>query len=145
RPVCSSWLSRSPAFVVAVSVAPFVYIKHPSMLSESDRRPRDVILSVLGGGKATAALIGVMAGMLAVVIACRAWGGVAVLVAAASAIWLAAGEPALDVATSGRDSLKAFARQAAALFPPERPLAFYGPTIRPVVVYVGRPVPSLDR
>ncbi|HKA30476.1 MAG TPA: glycosyltransferase family 39 protein [Candidatus Binatia bacterium] len=145
QPVTRASLAASAAFVVAVSVAALVYIEHPTMLSESDRLTRDAILSALGGVQATAALIGVMAGMLAVVIACRAWGGVAVLVAAASAIWLAAGEPALDVATSGRDSLKAFARQAAALFPPERPLAFYGPTIRPVVVYVGRPVPSLDR
>jgi 4-amino-4-deoxy-L-arabinose transferase-like glycosyltransferase len=132
-------------FVAAIAGAALVYIEHPSMLSESDRLTRDAILSALGGVEDTAALIGIVAGMLAVAIACRAWGGVAVLVAAASALWLAIGEPALDVATSGRDSLAPFARQAAALFPPARPLAFYGPVVRPVVVYVGRPVPSLDR
>jgi 4-amino-4-deoxy-L-arabinose transferase-like glycosyltransferase len=132
-------------FVAAIAGAALVYIEHPSMLSESDRLTRDAILSALGGVEDTAALIGIVAGMLAVAIACRAWGGVVVLVAAASALWLAIGEPALDVATSGRDSLAPFARQAAALFPPGRPLAFYGPSVRPVVVYVGRPVPSLDR
>jgi 4-amino-4-deoxy-L-arabinose transferase-like glycosyltransferase len=132
-------------FVAAIAGAALVYIEHPSMLSESDRLTRDAILSALGGVEDTAALIGIVAGMLAVAIACRAWGGVVVLVAAASALWLAIGEPALDVATSGRDSLAPFARQAAALFPPGRPLAFYGPAVRPVVVYVGRPVPSLDR
>ena len=132
-------------FVAAIASAALVYIEHPSMLSESDRLTRDAILSALGGVEDTAALIGIVAGMLAVAIACRAWGGVVVLVAAASALWLAIGEPALDVATSGRDSLAPFARQAAALFPPGRPLAFYGPAVRPVVVYVGRPVPSLER
>jgi 4-amino-4-deoxy-L-arabinose transferase-like glycosyltransferase len=132
-------------FVAAIAGAALVYIEHPSMLSESDRLTRDAILSALGGVEDTAALIGIVAGMFTVAIACRAWGGVVVLVAAASALWLAIGEPALDVATSGRDSLAPFARQAAALFPPGRPLAFYGPAVRPVVVYVGRPVPSLDR
>ena len=104
-------------FVAAIAGAALVYIEHPSVLSESDRLTRDAVLSALGGGEDTAALIGIVAGMLAVAIACRAWGGVVVLVAAASALWLAIGEPALDVATSGRDSLAPFARQAAALLP----------------------------
>jgi 4-amino-4-deoxy-L-arabinose transferase-like glycosyltransferase len=138
-------LAAAGLFVAAIAGAALVYIEHPSVLSESDRLTRDAILSALGGVEATAALIGIVAGMLAVAIACRAWGGTAVLVAAASALWLAIGEPAVDVATSGRDSLAPFAREAAALFPPGRPLAFYGPAVRPVVVYVGRPVPSLDR
>src|SRR5262249_45323031 len=37
-----------------------------------------------------------------------------------------------------------FARTAAARFPPGR-LAFYGTTVRPVVVYAGRTLPSLER
>jgi 4-amino-4-deoxy-L-arabinose transferase-like glycosyltransferase len=138
-------LAAAAGFVVAVSVAALVYIEHPAVLSESDRLTRDAILSALGGVEATAALIGIVAGMFAVTVACRAWGGVVMLVGSAGLAWLVSGEPALDVATSSRDSLKPFAREAAALFPPGRPLAFYGPTIRPVVVYVGRPVPSLDR
>jgi 4-amino-4-deoxy-L-arabinose transferase-like glycosyltransferase len=138
-------LAAAAGFVVAVSVAALVYIEHPAVLSESDRLTRDAILSALGGVEATAALIGIVAGMLAVTVACRAWGGVVMLVAAAGLAWLVFGEPALDVATSSRDSLKPFGREAAVLFPPGRPLAFYGPTIRPVVVYVGRPVPSLER
>src|SRR5262249_28675018 len=48
-------------------------------------------------------------------------------------------------ATTSRDSLVTFARTAAERFPPGHPLAFYGPTIRTVVVYVGRPLPSLER
>jgi len=138
-------LAAAAGLVVAVSIAALVYIQHPAVLSESDRLTRDAILRALGGVEATAALIGIVAGMLAVTIACRAWGGVVILVGAAGLVWLVSGEPALDVATSSRDSLKPFAREAAALFPPGRPLAFYGPTIRPVVVYVGRPLPSLER
>jgi hypothetical protein len=57
----------------------------------------------------------------------------------------AAAPPRLDAATSVHDSLKAFGIQAGARFPPDRPLAFYGDVVRPVVVYVGRPVPSLGR
>jgi len=138
-------LAAAAAFVLVVSAAALVYIEHPAVLSQSDQLTRDAILRALGGVEATAALIGIVAGMIAVAIACRAWGGVAALVGAASVVWLAIGEPALDVATSSRDSLRAFGRDAATLFPPGRPLAFYGPTIRPVVVYVGRPVPSLEK
>ena len=82
---------------------------------------------------------------VAVAIGCRAWGGLAVLVAVASLAWMVVGEPAMDAATTRRDTLKPFALAAAAHFPAGHPLAFYGATVRTVVVYVGRPIPSLER
>jgi hypothetical protein len=115
------------------------------MLSKSDQLTRDAIITALGGVGATASVVGIVAGMATVAIACRAWAGLVVIVGTASVVWLAAGEPAMDVASSRSDSLAAFGRAAATRFPPGTPLAFYGPTIRSVVVYVGRPVPSLER
>jgi hypothetical protein len=86
-----------------------------------------------------------LAALAASAIAWRAWRGLVALVAAASLLWMAVGEPALDVATTRRDTLKPFALEAAARFPPGHGLAFYGATVRPLVVYVGRPIPSLGR
>ena len=138
-------VAAAALFAVGAGVAGLVYLGRPAWLSESDQMTRDAILTAFGGASATAALIGVVAGMAAVAIACRAWGGLVALVAGASVVWLAAGEPRLEAATSARDSLKAFGIQAAARFPADRPLAFYAGVVRPVVVYVGRPVPSLER
>lgn len=138
-------LAAAVAVAAGVFAAGAVYLQHPALLSQSDQLTRDAALAALGSPWALAMLIGVLAGMVAVAIACRAWAGLVVLVGAASVLWLIAGEPALEAATSRRDSLAAFARDAAARFPPGRPLAFYGAGVRPVVVYVGRPVPSLGR
>jgi 4-amino-4-deoxy-L-arabinose transferase-like glycosyltransferase len=132
-------------FAVVACAAGLLYLQRPDLLSQSDQLTRDALLSGLGGSWAVAASIGLVAGIVAVAIACQAWGGTVVLVGVAGALWLAAGEPRLDAATTSRDSLAAFGREAAARFPPDRPLAFYGAEVRPVVVYVGRPIPSLER
>jgi 4-amino-4-deoxy-L-arabinose transferase-like glycosyltransferase len=138
-------IAVAATFVAGAAAGALVYLTRPAWLSASDQVTREAVLTALGGARATAALIGLVAGMGAVAIACRAWGGLVALVAGASVAWLVAGEPRLEVATSRRDSLKAFGLEAAARFPPGRPLVFYGATVRPVVVYVGRPVPSLGR
>src|SRR5262249_30097934 len=119
--------------------------EHPAVLSESDQLTRDALLTGLGGAGAAAMVAGLVAGMAAVAIACRAWAGLVVLVTGASVVWIAVGEPAMAAGPPSRDWLVTFARTAAERFPPGHPLAFYGPTIRTVVVYVGRPLPSLER
>ena len=58
---------------------------------------------------------------------------------------MAVAQPALEAAISRRDSLKPFASGVAARYPPPARLAFWGDTIRPVAVYVGRPMPTLRR
>ena len=83
--------------------------------------------------------------MLLVAVAWRAWAAVVALVAAATILWMAAGQPALEAAISQRDSLKPFARAVAARYPAPAPLAFWGEATRPVAVYVGRPMPTLRR
>jgi 4-amino-4-deoxy-L-arabinose transferase-like glycosyltransferase len=138
-------LVAAALFALGAGAAALVYLERPAWLAPSDQLTRDATLTALGGARATAAVIGVVAGMAAVAIACRAWGGLVVLVAGASVVWLAAGEPRVEAATSLRDSLKTLGVEAAARFPPGRSLAFYGAIVRPVVVYVGRPVPSLGR
>jgi 4-amino-4-deoxy-L-arabinose transferase-like glycosyltransferase len=132
------------AFMLLVTAAVLVLVDYPAFLSASDQLTRDAIVTALGGVGATAMVMGIVAGMAAVAIACRAWAGLVVLVTAASLAWLVAGEPAMDAATSSSDSLASFGRTAAERFPPGH-LAFYGPTVRPVVVYAGRPLPSLER
>lgn len=132
-------------FAVGAAGAALVYLRSPAMLSESDQLTRTAVLTALGGAPTIAAILGVVAGVAAVIIACQAWAGLVALVVGASVAWLALGEPGLEAAMSGRETLKAFAVEAAARFPPGRPLAFYGAEVRPVVVYVGRPVPSLGR
>jgi len=138
-------IATAAAVLLAVTAGVLVYLEHPSVLSKSDQLTRDAIITALGGVGATASVIGIVAGMATVAIACRAWAGLVVIVGAASIVWLIAGEPAMDVAASRSDSLAAFGRAAATRFPQGTPLSFYGPTVRSVVVYVGRPVPSLER
>lgn len=122
-----------------------LYLGHPTILSASDQLTRDALLRALGGSRPSALILGVLLATVAVAIGCRAWGGLAVLVAVASLAWMVVGEPAMDAATTRRDTLKPFALAAAARFPAGHPLAFYGATVRTVVVYVGRPIPSLER
>ncbi len=133
------------AFVALAAAGAGVYLGYPAVLSGSDQMTRDAFLRAFGGVRAAAAVIAVVAALAAAAITWRAWRGLIVLVAAASVAWMAFGEPALEAATTRRDTLIPFAREAAARFPPGRSLAFYGATVRPVVVYVGRPIPTLGR
>jgi hypothetical protein len=59
--------------------------------------------------------------------------------------WFVVGGPAVDAAAPPDASLRTLAREAAIRFPAPAPLAFYGPTVRSIVVYAGRPIPSLER
>ena len=122
-----------------------IYLEHPAILAASDQLTREALLRALGGSRVCALVFGMVLTPVAVAIGCRAWGGLVVLVAVASLASMAVGEPALEAATTRRDTLEPFALAAAAHFPPGHPLAFYGTTVRTVVVYVGRPIPSLER
>ena len=123
--------------------ATLTYLVHPAILSAADQGTRDNLLATLGGVRVSALVFGMLIATVAVAIACRAWRGLVMLTAAASLAWMVVGQPALEAAVTRRDTLKPFARAAAARFPPGLPLAFYGAGVRQVVVYVGRPIPSL--
>src|SRR5262249_60556386 len=130
-------------FAGVAAIATLIYLAHPAILSASDQGTRDNLLATLGGVRVSALVFGILTATVAVAIACRAWGGLVVLIAATSLAWMVVGQPALEAATTRRDTLKPFARAAAERFPPGLPLAFYGAGVRTVVVYVGPPIPSL--
>jgi 4-amino-4-deoxy-L-arabinose transferase-like glycosyltransferase len=115
-------------------------------LSRSDRTTLDAILPLVPGGArglALAAAVAALAGLAA--IAWHAWGALTLLVAAASLLWMLAGAPRVETAVARRDSLKAFAREAARRFPSPAPLVFWGEPIRQVAVHAGRRVPTVRR
>jgi 4-amino-4-deoxy-L-arabinose transferase-like glycosyltransferase len=131
---------------VAVTAAAWAVLGGRLSLSRSDRATLAAILPLVpGGARGAATAIGFAAGVLAVAVALRAWRATVALVALAAALWLAVAQPGLAAAVAARDSLKGFARDAAARFPPPSPLVFWRDTIRPVAVYVGRPVPTVTR
>jgi 4-amino-4-deoxy-L-arabinose transferase-like glycosyltransferase len=113
-------------------------------LSPSDRSSVDALLSIIPGrASGLLAVAGFVAGVLAVSLAWRAWAALVGVTAVATVCWMLLGTPALEQERSRHDSLKPFARTIATLRPPPAPLAFWRDTLRPVVVYLGRPVPTL--
>ena len=134
-------LAAGAAGLVALAVA-----ARSLPLSPSDRSTLDALAGIAPAGPSAAvAGIGFLAGVLLVALAWRAWPPLLALVATATILWMAVAQPALEVAISRRDSLKSFARTVAARYPPPAQLAFWGDTIRPVAVYVGRPMPTFRR
>jgi hypothetical protein len=92
-------------------------------------------------------VVGVAAALAAgaLAIALAGWRALLATVATATAVWLLFGTPAVERTVSRRDSLRAFAETAARRFPAPQGLVFYRSPIRPIVVYVGRRVPTLTR
>jgi hypothetical protein len=116
-----------------------------SPTSASDRRTAAAIVGVFPGGTdGLAVALGAVLGVVAIAVAWRAWALLVGVTAAAVAAWMVVGAPAVERAVSGRDSLKAFAGAVAARHPPPDAVAFYRETIRPIAVYLGRPVPRVD-
>ena len=134
------------AAIAAAGLGAFALAARLLPLSPSDRSTLDALLRIAPGGRSGAvAGVGFLAGVLLVALAWRAWAALVTVVAAAMLLWMAAGQVALEAAVSRRDSLAPFARAAAARYPPPARLAFWGESIRPVAVYVGRPMPTLRR
>src|SRR5262249_60302956 len=73
-------IATAAAVLLAVTAGVLVYLEHPSVLSKSDQLTRDAIITALGGVGATASVVGIVAGMATVAIACRAWAGPVVIV-----------------------------------------------------------------
>lgn len=113
-------------------------------LAHSDRSTLAALLTVVPGGASTASwMAGLTAALLVGMVLTRAWSMLVALVAVGALAWMLVGAPALEQAVSRRDSLKAFALAVAAQHPPPAALAFHGPVVRSVAVYIGRPVPTL--
>jgi 4-amino-4-deoxy-L-arabinose transferase-like glycosyltransferase len=115
-------------------------------LSPSDRTTLEAVLTMIpGGATGIVAGAGFVAGALAVAIVWRAWAALLGITAVGIACWMALGVPALEQVISRRDSLKTFAHDVVEARPPPAAIDFYGEAIRPVVVYVGRPIATLSR
>lgn len=128
--------------VVAGGAAAAVVLARPQLLSPSDQATLADVLTALRGRAAVGIVVGALLGFVGTAVALRLWGP---LVAATGALvvgWFVVGAPAVAAATP---SFRRFAEAARTTFPGSTDLAFWGLPVRSVVVYVGHPVPSLDR
>lgn len=143
RPSRASLVAAGVTALLLVAGA-FVALARPDLLARSDRVTVDAFVGALGGRGVAAALLGVTVGVVAGAIAIRAWSVIAAGVAVVGAAWLLVAVPRMEADTATRASFKPFAMEAAARFR-DQPLAFYGKTVRQIVVYAERPVPALAR
>jgi len=116
-----------------------------TLASSDQSRLAAVLPLVPGGGAGATVMLAVATGLVAFATARGTWRPLIGAVIAASVAWLVFGTALVDEAVNRHDSLRAFARSVAARYPPPQPLAFYGDPIRSVVVYLGRPLPTLHR
>jgi 4-amino-4-deoxy-L-arabinose transferase-like glycosyltransferase len=145
RPTPAS-LALGAATLLLGGIAAWVMLARLDLLSRSDQARITEFLAAVPGHAATAALAGGrVIGIVGATIALRLWGPLLGVIGALSVGWFAIGGPAVDAAAPADGSLRAIAREAATRFPAPAPLAFYGPTVRSVIVYAGRPIPSLER
>jgi 4-amino-4-deoxy-L-arabinose transferase-like glycosyltransferase len=136
-------LALAAVLLVAGAAAAWIALARPELLSRSDQTTVRTLLSALPGGRSTAAaLAGATLGAAATAVALRLWGPLVAVTAALVAGWFAAAPAATDGSVA---SLRRFAVAARERFPADGHLAFFGLPVRSVVVYAGRPIPSLDR
>jgi len=132
--------------LVAGAAAVWLALARPDRLSEADQAVLEAVLASVPGGKGVAAAIaGVLLGLTGAAVVLRLWGPLAAVTGALTIGWLAVGAPTAAVRASQAQSLRPFADTVRARFPEPGGLAFYGETVRSVIVYVGHPVPSLGR
>jgi hypothetical protein len=115
-------------------------------LSRSDRSTVEALVTLFPGGmRGAVAVAGFLGGTGLVILVCRAWAALVVTTALAVVVWMAIGQPALERAVSRRDSLRPFAETVGRRYPPPASLVFFPDTIRSIVVYAGRRVPTVGR
>jgi 4-amino-4-deoxy-L-arabinose transferase-like glycosyltransferase len=145
RPTPASLALGAGALLLGGAAA-WVMLARPDLLSRSDQaRITEFLIAVPGHAGSAALAAGLVVGIVGATVALRLWGPLLGVVGALCIGWFAIGGPAVDAAAPPDGSLRALAREAAARFPAPAPLAFYGPTVRSIVVYAGRPIPSLER
>jgi 4-amino-4-deoxy-L-arabinose transferase-like glycosyltransferase len=119
----------------------------PSFVSRSDRDILAAIANLADADPTRTVLIGAAASLLTGAVAAaalaRRWREAIGVVAVATVLWMGTLHPALEGAVSRGSSLKSFAEEIRAAVPLETPLYFYRAVLRPLVVYLDRPVRSL--
>ena len=132
------------ALVVVAGVIVLVHGRWRPMSASDRRTTMALVAAVPGGVEGLAVAAGGALGVVAIAVAWRAWALLVGFTAVAVGAWMVLGAPALERAVSRRDSLKTFAGAVAARHPPPDRIVFYGETIRPIAVYLGRPAPPVD-
>lgn len=138
-------------FVVGIALSGVVttavawVLTNPDRLSESDRGTLSHLASAVGGPDQLLRMLGTVVGLTSAVVVLRSWPTLVACVATMSLFWSWSVTPLMDAAMSREASFKSFARAVAVRVPAHQPIAFWGKVVRPVVVYLGRPAPSLAR
>jgi hypothetical protein len=134
------------ALVIAVGATFAFLVTVPGVVSRSDWNTLAALGAVVpGGSRALATAAAVALALVAVAVACRAWAPLLAGIALVYLGWMVAGVPALERAAARHDSLREFAHAVAARYPPPASLAFHPEVIRPIALYVGRPIPAVRR
>jgi len=146
RPLIVTRRAMVPAAGVTLlalaAVTLFVY--HPGVLPRADRNWLESLIAATGNGGATLlGVAGTIGGLIAGLVAARAWPLLAPSLAAIGLAWNAIAVPAATWAASDIATLRPFAVRVARIIEPTDEIVFYGRTQRPVVVYLDRIVPSL--
>jgi 4-amino-4-deoxy-L-arabinose transferase-like glycosyltransferase len=124
----------------------WVALARPELLSRSDQATLAPLLAAIPGRRTTAALLaGALLGTATTAVALRLWGPLVAVTGALVLGWFVVGEPAASASDPAAPSLRRFAAAARDRFPDDGRLAFFGLPVRSVVVYAGRPIPSLAR
>jgi 4-amino-4-deoxy-L-arabinose transferase-like glycosyltransferase len=149
QPIGRPRSSRTSVIVAALalvvgSACAWIALARPDLLSRSDQATLRALLAAVPGRTTTAALLaGTLLGAATAAIALRLWGPLLAVTGALMAGWHAVGSPAVSAGDAG--SLRHFAHEARGRFPEAGRLAFFGLPVRSIVVYVGHPIPSLER
>jgi 4-amino-4-deoxy-L-arabinose transferase-like glycosyltransferase len=148
RPLVVSARAMASAGVVAFAILAgmSLLVYHPGLLARGDRNWIEALVLATGnGGTTVLVLAGLVGGLGAGLVAARLWPLVPPALVALGLAWNAVAQPAVEQATSQLGSLRPFAIAVANVVGPDDPLVFFGRTQRPLVVYLGRVVPSLQR
>jgi len=133
------------AVVVAVAAA-WLAFSRPALLSTSDRRTLEALATAApGGATGVAVAVGFAVGVLATLVVLDARRALVAVAAAGTAAWMGFGVPALERATTARDSLRPFAARVRTLVPAGGRLVFVGEPVRSLVVYLGGRLPGIGR
>jgi 4-amino-4-deoxy-L-arabinose transferase-like glycosyltransferase len=141
-----TWVRSLTAGAIGLLLFVMVWIvlQNPALLYLSDRRNLALILTFIpGGAHSILALCGVGIGLIVGGVVLHAWAVLIGGLALANIVWLTLGAPAFVAAQSSRDSLRPFAAAVEVRCPAPAPLVFYKMQSRPVIVYLGRRIPTL--
>ncbi len=135
------------AVVASLALLPGAQEAAAALLSRSDRELLDALQESIFRRPAAATVVGVALALLGAgalgAAAARRGRHALWLTAAATVVWMTAVQSPLHMAVARTASLDAFAAEIRRLVPVGAPLYFHRRVLRPLVVYLRRPVPSL--